>query len=124
MDALYRKSLRVSSAAKGDMGAGKIQNLQSNDAGEAEALFVKRIEALRLIGGKVGHAEGDLGAGKVRNLPPDDAAEHFSGDLHCRRTGAGVQLQAEPQHALRLTCSKLPLIVQPSCGCCPPTCIW
>ena len=34
MDALYRKSLRVSSAAKGDLGAGKIVNLQSNDAGE------------------------------------------------------------------------------------------
>lgn len=34
VDALYRKSLRVSSAAKGEMGAGKIVNLQSNDAGE------------------------------------------------------------------------------------------
>lgn len=33
MDALYRKSLRISAAAKGDMGAGKIVNLQSNDAG-------------------------------------------------------------------------------------------
>ncbi|PRW61038.1 multidrug resistance-associated 1 isoform X8 [Chlorella sorokiniana] len=32
VDALYRKSLRVSSAAKGDLGAGKIVNLQSNDA--------------------------------------------------------------------------------------------
>ncbi|PRW33949.1 ABC transporter isoform A [Chlorella sorokiniana] len=30
--ALYRKSLRVSSAAKGDLGVGKIVNLQSNDA--------------------------------------------------------------------------------------------
>lgn len=33
VDALYRKSLRVSSATKGDMGVGKIVNLQSNDAG-------------------------------------------------------------------------------------------
>ena len=35
VDALYRKSLRISSAAKGDLGVGKIVNLQSNDAGEA-----------------------------------------------------------------------------------------
>lgn len=32
VDMLYRKSLRVSSAAKGQLGAGKIVNLQSNDA--------------------------------------------------------------------------------------------
>lgn len=33
MDALYRKSLRISSAAKSELGAGKVVNLQSNDAG-------------------------------------------------------------------------------------------
>ncbi|KAI3434886.1 hypothetical protein D9Q98_002940 [Chlorella vulgaris] len=32
VDMLYRKSLRVSSAAKGELGAGTIVNLQSNDA--------------------------------------------------------------------------------------------
>jgi hypothetical protein len=36
VDMLYRKSLRVSSAAKGQLGAGKIVNLQSNDACEWE----------------------------------------------------------------------------------------
>jgi hypothetical protein len=34
VDMLYRKSLRVSSAAKGELGAGTIVNLQSNDACE------------------------------------------------------------------------------------------
>ena len=34
VDTLNRKSLRVSSAAKAELGAGKIVNLQSNDAGE------------------------------------------------------------------------------------------
>lgn len=33
VDMLYRKSLRISAAAKGELGAGKIVNLQSNDAG-------------------------------------------------------------------------------------------
>ena len=34
---LYRKSLRISSAARAEQGAGRIVNLQSNDAGEARA---------------------------------------------------------------------------------------
>lgn len=32
VDALFRKSMRVSSAAKSEAGVGKIVNLQSNDA--------------------------------------------------------------------------------------------
>lgn len=49
MDALYRKSLRVSSAAKGDLGAGKIVNLQSNDAGE-RAMRYRSAAAGRAVG--------------------------------------------------------------------------
>ncbi|EFN56982.1 hypothetical protein CHLNCDRAFT_143584 [Chlorella variabilis] len=38
VDMLYRKSLRISAAAKGELGAGKIVNLQSNDAAKLWAI--------------------------------------------------------------------------------------
>jgi ATP-binding cassette, subfamily C (CFTR/MRP), member 1 len=38
VDALYRKSLRVSAAARAELGAGAIVNLQSNDAAKLWSL--------------------------------------------------------------------------------------
>jgi hypothetical protein len=38
VDALFRKSLRVSSAAKSEAGVGAIVNLQSNDASKLWSL--------------------------------------------------------------------------------------